>query len=200
MNTDAENFVREDLTAVVARGVDLAAIAGTGLANQPLGIAANPAVPTIPLGTDGGPLTWEAIVALETAVAAANADVGSLAYMTNAKVRGKLKTTPKVAAPAVPLFLWNDNAGAQPLNGYPCHISNQVPGNLSKGATTGTLSAMLFGNWADLVLAFWSGMDVIVDPYTGSSAGTLRIVVLQDVDVNIRHAESFGKILDVATV
>ncbi len=58
---------------------------------------------------------------------------------------------------------------------------------------------MIFGNWNDLIIAFWSGQDVIVDPYTGSSSGTLRIVTLQDVDVNVRHPESFNSIVDLTT-
>ena len=39
----------------------------------------------------------------------------------------------------------------------------------------------------EAILAFWSGMDVLVDPYTGGPAGTIRIVVLQDCDFEFRH-------------
>jgi hypothetical protein len=38
----------------------------------------------------------------------------------------------------------------------------------------------------------WGGLDLLVDPYTGSSAGTVRVVALQDVDVAIRRAASFA--------
>jgi HK97 family phage major capsid protein len=81
---------------------------------------------------------------------------------------------------------------------YPVFVSNAIPNNLTKGTGVG-LSAMFFGNWSDLIMAFWSGMDVIVDPYTGSTSGTLRIVVLQDVDINVRHPESFSVCKDIAT-
>ena len=47
-------------------------------------------------------------------------------------------------------------------------MTNQLPSNLVKGSGT-SLSPLLFGNWQDLIYAFWSGQDVIVDPYTGSS-------------------------------
>lgn len=50
---------------------------------------------------------------------------------------------------------------------------------------------MFFGNWADLVIAFWSGLDLMVDPYSNSTSGTVRVVALQDVDVAVRHPVSF---------
>jgi HK97 family phage major capsid protein len=195
INTDAEMFVREDLAAVVARGVDLAGLNGTGNNNQPLGIMQNPSVPIISLGTNGAAPTWAAAVDLETQVAKQNADEGALAYMTNAVGRGTLKQTTKVASSTFPIYIWEDGE----VNGYPAYVTNQLPSNLAKGSGT-SLSPLLYGNWSDLVYAFWSGQDVIVDPYTGSSSGTLRIVTLQDVDVNIRHYQSFAMVLDMITL
>ena len=46
-------------------------------------------------------------------------------------------------------------------------------------------------------LAAMSGLDVLVDPYTGSATGATRIAMYQDIDVAVRHAESFAAILDV---
>lgn len=198
INTDAEMFVRDDLAAIVSRGVDLAALNGTGNNNQPLGLLQNPAISVTAINTNGGAPTWDAIVAQETAVAVANADLGALSYVTNAKVRGKMKTTAKIGS-TFPIYLWNSDSPDSPLNGYPAHITNQLPSTLTKGSSGAVCSPMIFGNWNDLVIAFWSGQDVIVDPYTGSASGTLRIVTLQDVDVNIRHPESFNNIVDITT-
>lgn len=197
-NLDAEMFVREDLTAVVARGIDLAALTGTGSSNQPTGVINTSGVGVVAIGTNGGFMTWAALVGLESTVAAANADEGSLAYITNAAARGSFKVTTKVASSTFPIYLWDAMGGANALNNYPVFVSNQVPSNLTKGTGT-ALSAVFFGNWNDLIMAFWSGMDVIVDPYTGSSSGTLRVVVLQDVDINVRHPESFAVCKDVQT-
>jgi len=58
---------------------------------------------------------------------------------------------------------------------------------------------MLFGDWSQLILAFWSSPDVLIDPYTNSSKGGTRIVVFQDCDVGVRHAQSFAACLDVTT-
>jgi hypothetical protein len=124
----------------------------------------------------------------------ANADVGTLAYLTNAKVRGKLKGTSKVSGQNG--FVWE--AGNTPLNGYRCGVTNAVPSNLTKGTGT-NLSAILFGNFADLVIGMWGTLDLMVDPYTGSTAGTVRVVALQDVDVAVRHVESFATMVDAVT-
>jgi hypothetical protein len=33
----------------------------------------------------------------------------------------------------------------------------------------------------------------MVDPYTGSTSGTVRVVALQDVDIAARHGASFSR-------
>jgi len=59
---------------------------------------------------------------------------------------------------------------------------------------------MFYGNFDDLIIALWSGMDILVDPYSGSTAGTVRVVAFQDIDIVIRHPESFSAMLDALTV
>jgi hypothetical protein len=58
---------------------------------------------------------------------------------------------------------------------------------------------MVYGFFTEMIIAQWGGIDVLVDPYTGSSSGTVRVVALSDVDVNIRHAECFASIVDMVT-
>jgi hypothetical protein len=77
------------------------------------------------------------------------------------------------------MFIWEPG---NTVNGYRTEVSNQVASN-----------DFWFGNWADLLLGFWSGLDLLVDPYTGATSGTVRVVALQDVDVAVRHGESFAR-------
>jgi len=193
---DVEAFVRRDLATVLALAIDRAALHGSGTSSEPRGIAATPGIGSVAGGTNGAAPTWENIVALETEVAVDNADVGALAYMTNAKVRGKLKTTLKTATYGdIPVW----ESGPNPLNGYPAFVTNQVRGDLDKGTSVGVCSAIFFGNWADLIIGMWGVLDILVDPYTGSTSGTVRVVALQDVDIAVRHAESFAAMLDALT-
>jgi HK97 family phage major capsid protein len=189
---DVESFVRNDLTKVLALAIDSAAINGSGASNQPRGILNTSGIGSVAGGTNGAVVTWQNLVDLESAVAIANADVGNLAYMTNARQRGRFKSTVKAANTAS--FLWD--GGDFPTNGYRCAVSNQVPSNLSKGTSGAVCSAIIFGNFADLLIGMWGGLDITVDPYTGSSAGTVRVVALQDVDIALRNTVSFAAMLD----
>jgi HK97 family phage major capsid protein/HK97 family phage prohead protease len=192
---DVEAFVRQDLAVTLALAIDLAGINGSGSSNQPRGVLNTSGIGSVVGGTDGAAPDYADIVGLETAVAVDNAAIGSLGYLTNAAVRGKLKLTEKFSGTnGNPV--WEDGNN---LNGYSAAVSNQVPSNLTKGSASGICSAIMFGNWADLLIGMWGGLDLMVDPFTSSTSGTVRIVALQDVDVAVRHAESFSAMVDALT-
>lgn len=193
---DAEQLVRDDLAMVLALAIDLAAINGSGSGAEPEGILQNSSVQTVAIGDNGGAATWAKIVELESAVAADNADIGSLAYLTNALVRGSLKTIAKDTGSGQ--FIWDTRSPDSPVNGYPCAVSNQVPSDLTKGSGS-SLSAMIFGNWADVMIGFWSGVDVVADPYTQAASGALLLTMLQDCDIQLRRTVSFAKVVDLST-
>ena len=163
---------------------------GDGSSNQPTGILATSGIGNVAGGTNGAAPTYAHIVALETEVAKDNAANGSLAYLTNAVVRGKLLTTEKAANTAQ--FVWE---GQNSMRGYNAEVSNQVSSTLTKGNQSSS-SAIIFGNWNDLMIGMWGGLDINVDTSTGSSSGTVRIVGLQDIDIAVRHAQSFAAMLD----
>ena len=197
---DVEAFVRNDLIQINALGLDLAAINGSGTANQPTGILNTTGIGSVVGGANGGAPTWSHIVQLETEVAIDNADIGTLGYLTNAKVRGKLKETEKASGTAQ--FVWGDNMaepGFGELNGYRAGVSNQVPSNLTKGTGT-NLSAIIFGNWADLIMGEWGVIELIVDPYSMKKQGLVEVTSIMMVDIAIRHPESFSAMQDAITV
>lgn len=192
---DVEAMVQNDLATILGQAIQQAAINGSGASNQPSGILTRVTASVIG-GTNGAAPTWANIVQLESDVAVSNADVGTLGYLTNARVRGKLKTTSKVSGQNG--FVWDD--GDTPMNGYRTAVTNAVPSNLVKGTSGSTCSAIVFGNFADLVIGMWGSLDLMVDPYTGSTAGTVRVVALQDVDVQLRNVVSFATMVDALTV
>jgi HK97 family phage major capsid protein len=192
---DVENFVMSDLAINLGLGIQQAALSGTGASNQPSGLLTR-ITPSVLGGTNGLAPTWQNIIDLETNVAVANADVGSMAYLVNAKTRGKFKSTQKFSG-TNGMPVWGE--GLQPLNGYNAAVTNALPSNLTKGTSNGICSALIFGNWSDLVIGMWGTTDLIRDPYTASSSGGVRIVALQDVDVNVRNIESFATMVDALT-
>lgn len=170
-----ELFVRSDLMKILAIAKDLAAINGTGANGQPLGILNTNGVGSV---TFGGAPTWPQIVSFETKLGQANADRGNRAWLTTPGSKGNLKTILKAtgAMVASSSFIWDANQ----MNGYPAEDTNQVPND-----------QVIFGNWNDLVMADWDGMDVVVDPYTLAAKNQIRIVLNLMTDIGLRHPASF---------
>ena len=70
-------------------------------------------------------------------------------------MRSKLKRTAKVAS-TDSVMVWDDRNNGL-LNGYTPLVTNACPSDLDKGTSTGVCSAIIFGNVADFVMAFWAG-------------------------------------------
>jgi HK97 family phage major capsid protein/HK97 family phage prohead protease len=191
---DCESFVRNDLATVLGLALQAAAIKGGGT-NEPTGILGTSGIGSVVGGTNGAAPTWANIVALETAVAVANADVGTLGYLTNAAVRGKLKVTEKFST-TNGASVWAD--GNTPLNGYQAGVTNAVASNGTKGTGT-SLSSIIFGNFADLIFGLWGGLELQVDPYSAGDSGSVIVRAFQDSDIAVRHAESFAAMTDAIT-
>lgn len=172
-----ENMVMDDLNQVLALEMERVIINGLG-GDEPLGLLNMPDIASIGAA---GAITWKDCVELETAIAMVNADVGSLSYLTNAKVRGALKTIERFST-TNGQCIWAD--GNTPINGYKAAVTNAVPSNGG--------SSLIYGNWNDLYVGLWGGLDVLVDPYTGGAQGDVGIRLLQDMDVALRHKESFA--------
>jgi HK97 family phage major capsid protein len=171
----AEAMVRNDIAAVMARAVDLAALKGAASGGQPRGI-------TLTSGINGAnwatanTMTWAEIVAMETAVNAANALEGEFVYVMGAAMFGAAKTTVKAAGQMG--FI----AEGSTINGYSVLRSNQL-----------AAGEVIFGRFDDLVIGMWGGVDLQVNPYIEAleKAGAIRLTALQDVDVAVRQPAAF---------
>lgn len=190
-----EQMLRNDIATALALGIEAGAIYGGGT-SEGLGILATPSIGDVAGGTNGLAPTLAHIIALETAVSVANADVGSLSYLTNSKVRGKLKSTAAVAS-TDSRMIWGE--GAQPLNGYGAAVTNQVPSNLTKNSSGAVCSAIIFGNFSDLLIGQWGGIDIQVNPFVKDIEGLVRITAECYYDTAVRRAGSFAAMLDALT-
>ena len=194
---DVEMFVRNDLTQVAALGIDLAAIAGTGSNNQPTGIIYTSGTGSVAGGTDGLAPTYAHMVDLETAIAVDNADIGSMAYLTTPGIRGTLKKTQQFASTnGVPV--WTGGREGE-VNGYPAHVSTQVPSDLTKGTSSGECHAIIFGVWSQLLIGYWGALELVVDPYRLKKQAKIEVTSYQSLGVAVRHAEAFATMEDALT-
>lgn len=189
---DVESMIMNDMIQAHATGLEAAAINGAG-SNDPKGILNITGVGQVVMGENGDAINWAKVVELETAIASKNAAAGNLAYLTNAPIVGALKTTEKAAGTA--RFLLENGL----LNGYKCVMTNNVPANLTKGSSSKNLSAMLFGDWSELLIGQWGGLDIIVDPYTLKKSAQVEITLNAWHDVFVKHNESFAVVKDLKT-
>ena len=206
-----EELVRRDLTDGINLAIDLGILNGSGQSGQPTGIMQTSGIGSVAMGTNGGAITVEKVVDLESAVMQANGVVNAsnVAYLTNYKVSAALK---KLRAGGSTTgdgpFLVNDQLNAigrgptpANLNGYPLALTNQVPSNLTKGTSSGVCSALVMGDFSQAMVGFWgNGLEITVGEESDDFAKALTSVRgIVTYDVAVRDPKSFAAILDITT-
>jgi len=188
-----ESVLRNDIITQFARKIDSVAING-GATNEPSGIMPGVASGNVvSMGTNGLAPTYAKIVELIKAVDVSNAMGSNPAFLTNPKVIAALRTIAKQSGGAEGNFIME---AASEILGYNVASTTLVPSNLAKG-TGSALSAAIFGDFSNVMLGFWSGVDVVVDTSSLSTSGGTRLAFFQDLDVAIRHDTGFGVIKDI---
>jgi hypothetical protein len=180
---DVENFMRDDLMKVMAIKWDKLILEGSGANGEPTGVLNTQGIGSV---TFGGAATWAKVLSFETALALANADLGTMAYVADPSTRGVWKAAPKIAASTFPIFLWEkgdwgDGSNDGEVNSYRAACTNQISNN-----------RVAFGNWSDVIHALWGGYDIVVNPYSRDIDAVVRITVNTFGDVAVRHAASFA--------
>lgn len=173
---DVEALIRDDLAQAIALAIDLGALAGSGSSGQPTGIKNTSGINTVDFGTAPDLIpTFAQVVEMETKVREDNALGNGGAYISNATMYGALKSVEKASNTAQFVV---EPGGT--MNGFRTIVSNQV--------ASGDL---YFGDFSQLLVGMFGGLDIVVDPYTASTSGTVRVVALQSCDVAVRHATAF---------
>ena len=204
-----EELVRRDLTDGINAAVDSAVLNGSGSSGQPTGIRNTSGIGSVAMGTNGGAITMEKIVDLETEVTQDNAFGPNMAYVTNAKVMGGLKKLRAGGSSATDgAFLYNTDLqavgrGPTPLtlNGYPIAVTNAVPSNLTKGSSSSVCSALVAGDFSQAMLGFYgNGLEITVgtdaDDFSKALTSVRGIITF---DVAVRQASAFASTEDITT-
>jgi len=195
-----EQIVQDDLLRSIADKIEYHAINGSGSSGQPTGILNNSDVNNLDIsaGTDVAALTWADITDLVKLVEEDNGVVNAntLGFLTNPKVKAKMANTVKVGS-TDSIMLLNDPWNA--IYGYKAEFTNNVPSDLDPGDGGSDASAMIFGDFSQLMVGLFGAPSIIVDPFTGSKSGDVTISVMQEVDVALRNAISFAKTDEIST-
>ena len=204
-NPSAEAMVRRDIATALALAIDLKALRGDGTSNTPTGIANTSGINTVAIGTSGGVFDFDIAMQMIDELDIDNALKGKLGFAFHAKVKGKMKRE------RIPQFS-GDGKGAyvmMPMTdavlkerlGYAFETTNQIPTNLTKGSGT-NLSEVYFGNWEELLIANWGAMQIMASQETSDAfeKNQTWVRILQDVDIGVRHAQSFCLVSDANTI
>ncbi len=192
----AERLIREDMARAIAEKFDLAALRGTGASGEPLGIANIIGINTIAIGANGGRFTLNEADLMRDELANDNALRGSLGYIFNPKVLGRLRRE-RIAQFSADtggsyLNLPMSNATLQEQLGDAFRTTTQVPTDLAKGSGT-NLSEVYFGNWRELLIGMWLRLELQASSEAGEAfqRNQVWIKATMEGDVQVRHPESF---------
>ena len=165
-SVSAEEMLKRDIVNAIANKLEATILGSETIVNAPEGLL-NGVV------ADSEAITYEDIVAMETELEEANVR-GDIKFVVSPSAKAVLKTTKLDAGSGK--FAMEGNE----VNGYPVLCTSAVAG---KG--------VIYGNFNDLVIGQWGGIDLTVDPYTQAANGKVRLVINAYFDAKRRRPESF---------
>jgi len=190
-----------DLAAALAETTDRGFLTGVGGRAQPVGILNWPGIGEVYGGDNGAAPSWNHVIQLQALVAAGNADVSRCGFLTNSKMAASLRRTPEHPTAATGGWIWQPYPGVADgsvglVAGYPAHVSNLVPDDLTKGSSAGVCSAVVFADWSQILVLTWGSVELIVNDKTYSAKGGLEIDAFVDVDLLVLRSAAVSVMLD----
>jgi len=179
-NPSVDALLMNDLSKVLGLGIDKAIISGTGASNQPRGILNTSGIGSVSCATAAGGFNFANAVKFETALETANYDASTCSYVMTPSIKGAAKSTEKVTGASAMVFENNE------VNGYSAYSTMQMNAN-----------TVLFGDFSEVILGLWGGLDLMLDPYAKADSAGLVVRAFQSVDIAIRHAAAFAASTDV---
>ena len=166
-SVDVENAIRTDLVNAINSKLEEAFLSDfSGSAAQPKGVFAV-VKPSSAVTND-----FATLVANEAKVEDANI-LNEPVYILSNKAKAALRAMAKGAKSTELVYENGEVDGTKAFN------TSNVPA-----------SNYLFGDMSSLVIGTWSGLDLIVDPYTQAAKGAVRLVVNMYVDFGVARPET----------
>lgn len=166
-SVDVENAIRTDLVNAINSKLEEAFLSDfTGSAAQPKGVFAI-VKPSSAVTND-----FATLVANEAKVEDANI-LNEPVYILSNKAKAALRAMAKGSKSTELVYENGEVDGTKAFNTSNVQASNY-----------------LFGDMSSLVIGTWSGLDLIVDPYTQAAKGAVRLVVNMYVDFGVARPET----------
>lgn len=206
-NPSVENLIRQDVAFAMAEAVDKAALFGTGSDAQPLGIKNISGI----LTHDAVAIAkyveiWKMFYEMEEKLALANSLKGKLGFAFNPRVKkyAALSRTGAAAEDGFGNFVANPAspltpAQLQAMIGYPYQATTNIAIDT---APTPDSTYAIFGNWAELLIGVWQGITIMASQEASDAFAKNQtwVRIVQEVDVMVRHKESFCLASNISAV
>jgi len=199
-NYSIEAYTQESFMKAFAVAIEAAAINGSGSSGQPTGLLGTTGIGSVAMGTNGLAPSLAKILELIQVVESANAGMNGK-FLVNPKVVAKLKQTAIDSGSGAMIMSYGPYFGgvAEQIDGKPVFSTSNVPSNLTKGSSSGVCSAMIYGDFENLVVGQYGGIDLVVDTMSQAIGGKTRIVMNQYVGIAVKQPAAFAAIQDILT-
>jgi HK97 family phage major capsid protein len=179
---EVARVVEDDLIAVLSRAVDRAVLYGAGNGSEPQGLLGMTGVGA-PAEFASATPTWSELLTVVQAVAGANALTPTARWVMNPSMTVALRGATV-----------DSGSGTFCVQGVPptCAGFGVVESGLVAHAA-GSATEVWLGDWSQLVIATWAGLELIVDPFTLASTAQVKLSAFMLVDVGVRHPEAFAR-------
>ena len=171
-----DNLTRSDMARMLARGIDTAAISGSGTSGQPTGIINTSGVSTLTTAATGYVSRFEALSAL-AALEEDDIDTSGAVFIMH----------PTDAAATA-------NAVVDAGSGQFVLEDGRILGKRVITSTLISQGTAILGDFKQLLIANFGGVDLVVDPYTAATSATVKITMHAMHDLAVRHATAFNVI------
>ncbi len=211
----AEAIVRDQLIKAFQIGLETAIIHGTGTEKQPKGLLNYASIATDPSAVTGNRFRIDDAAKMQMAIDVNNMlkPTGSYGYLMRPEVLSGMKRervmtfstqTPSTGMPVLnPLV---STKVLEDLIGYRIRTTTLLGKGTANGAAAANDSCVLFGDWSQLILAFWEGFELRSSDVAGNSGGSaltqnqIWIAAFQGMDINVKDETGFVKVTDASTV
>jgi HK97 family phage major capsid protein len=201
-NNSIDAYLLNSMRKSMAVALEAAVINGDGT-NKPLGILGTGGIQSVAVGTNGGALTYALLLQLAEKVKTAGANANNLKWLTNFKVEGKMKQTPIDAGSGAMILAYMAyfNGIAGMVDGKPISFTQNVPSNLAKGTSGTVCSALICGDFSNIVMAQFGGIELSIDSTSAAvvRAQKIALTITQLVDSAVLQPAALGAIQDITT-
>ena len=199
-NQSIDQKIIQSFIKALAVAIEAAAINGSGSSNVPLGLLGTSGINSVAMDTNGGAPTLAKVLELVAAVENANAGINGK-FLINPKLVAKLKQTPIAAGSGAMImsYMAYFQGMSDQIDGKPVYSTTNCPSDLTKGTASGVCSAMIYGDWNNLVVGQFGGVELVVDPLSQAIGNKTRVVVNQHVGIAVEQPAAFGAIVDLLT-